>query len=148
MSDIFTVVAQAVGAARHRDLPDIIESKVDYKELNKFSLEEQKNMRNSNSLPVCEVARRPYLSELEIFVFPQTWSSTALGYSGIGGSAMTSAYTVVVQCENTVCVYFNGDRLAYRLELNTLSSKGRENYFTDLQFHNMASVSKMFSRYE
>lgn len=52
--------------------------------------------------------------ELEVQVFPQVWGSTALGFGGIGGQAMTSAYTTVVQDFNTGwhSVFF-GNRLAY-----------------------------------
>lgn len=52
--------------------------------------------------------------ELEVEVFPQTWGSTALGFGGIGGQAMTSAYTTVVSDyhEGWYGVFF-GERLAY-----------------------------------
>lgn len=29
-------------------------------------------------------------------MFPQAWGSTSLGFGGIGGQAMTSAYTTVI----------------------------------------------------
>jgi hypothetical protein len=50
-------------------------------------------------------------------MFPQMWGSTALGFGGIGGAAMTSAYTVIVfGCNRTdACVYFNGG-LAYHIK--------------------------------
>jgi hypothetical protein len=148
MSDVVAVVAMSIGAALYRDLPDIQDSKIDYVKFNSFTKVEQSELRKNSMIPVVEFSRRPAQSELEVFVFPQTWSSTALGYPGIGGQSMTSAYTVVVQCCNTVCVYFNGDRLAYRLELDKISSRGRENYFTDIQFHNMPSVDKSMLRYQ
>ena len=31
----------------------------------------------------------------DVFVFTQTWASTALGFGGVGGSAMTTKYTTV-----------------------------------------------------
>jgi hypothetical protein len=36
-----------------------------------------------------------YKEDIEIYVFPQVWSSTALGYGGIGGQAITSSHTIV-----------------------------------------------------
>ena len=50
-------------------------------------------------------------------MFPQTWSSTALGFGGIGGQAITPAYTVIIESEHGLgyCVYFGG-RFAYRIE--------------------------------
>lgn len=47
-------------------------------------------------------------------MFVQTWGSTALGFGGIGGQAITSAYVCVIE-SNLVggyAVYFGG-RLAY-----------------------------------
>lgn len=35
--------------------------------------------------------------KFKMYVFPQTWSSTALGFSGCGGQAITEAYTTVVE---------------------------------------------------
>lgn len=47
--------------------------------------------------------------QFEINVFLQTWGSTCLGFGGIGGQAMTSAYTTVIWEENTGIygVFFN-----------------------------------------
>lgn len=35
--------------------------------------------------------------KFKLYVFPQTWSSTALGFDGCGGQAITEAYTTVVE---------------------------------------------------
>lgn len=35
--------------------------------------------------------------KFKMYVFPQTWSSTALGFDGCGGQAITEAYTTVVK---------------------------------------------------
>lgn len=35
--------------------------------------------------------------KFKMYVFPQTWSSTALGFDGCGGRAITEAYTTVVE---------------------------------------------------
>jgi hypothetical protein len=50
-----------------------------------------------------------------VYHFPQVWSSTALGFGGIGGAAITEAYTTVVVLNDVACVYFDG-RLAYRID--------------------------------
>jgi hypothetical protein len=50
-------------------------------------------------------------------MFPQTWGSTALGFGGIGGQAISSAYVCVIE-SNLVggyAVYFGG-RLAYVID--------------------------------
>lgn len=47
-------------------------------------------------------------------VFPQIWGSTALGFGGIGGRAMTTAYTTVISADNFgYWGVFFGERLAY-----------------------------------
>ena len=38
-----------------------------------------------------------YTHRFKMYVFPQTWSSTALGFGGCGGQAITEAYTTVVE---------------------------------------------------
>ncbi len=68
----------------------------------------------------------------EIFVyamFPQLWGSTALGFQGIGGQAMTTAYTTVIYCSaiGKYYVYFGG-RFAY--EVDYRSSKFLEDVKT------------------
>ena len=58
--------------------------------------------------PAC---RRPATRDFGVYsMFTQTWGSTALGHSGMGGAAMTTAYTVVLECYHTqeFLVYFGG----------------------------------------
>ena len=52
----------------------------------------------------------------DIFVFTQTWGSTALGFSGIGGAAMTTAWThVVLTSDGKYHIFFDG-KYAYSVE--------------------------------
>ena len=63
----------------------------------------------SHNLPLSDVRA------LCIYQFLQTWGSTALGFSGIGGARTTDAYTtVVIHPEGQTCVFF-GERFAYYL---------------------------------
>ena len=57
------------------------------------------------------------VDELDIYVFPQVWGSTALGFGGIGGQAMTKALTTVIYdpYNDTGYVFFDGE-LAYFYE--------------------------------
>lgn len=69
----------------------------------------------------------------DIWQFDQTWGSTALGFNGIGGSALTSALTsVVLKTDGTVDVYF-GTRRAY-------TKKMSQKIMDDVQKFQMASV--------
>lgn len=53
-------------------------------------------------------------SEIFCDAFTQTWGSTSLGFNGVGGSAMTTDYTVVCNVEGTdLYGVFFGERLAY-----------------------------------
>lgn len=82
--------------------------------------------------------RRPIRSELNIFVFPQGWGNTALGFdtgNGAAGQAWTSAYTVVVAHECGVAAVYFGGSFAY---LAPLSS----DLWDDIRRHEMRPVSK------
>jgi hypothetical protein len=63
------------------------------------------------------VARCGVGVELEVYSFPQMWGSTALGFGGIGGAAMTKAQTTIVLPEDRSAahVYFNS-RFAYTID--------------------------------
>ena len=55
--------------------------------------------------------RRPTTRDFGVYaMFTQTWGSTALGHGGMGGAAMTTAYTIVLECYATqeFLVYFGG----------------------------------------
>ena len=57
----------------------------------------------------------PRIDDFDIYIFEQIWGSTALGFGGVGGQAMTSEYTYVfvpVTCNQKCFVYFVG-RFAY-----------------------------------
>lgn len=75
--------------------------------------------------------------EFEVTVFSQGWGSTSLGFGGIGGQAMTDAYTTVIQEQRIgwVGVFF-GECLAYVIK------NPAQTFFEDLQKQNMASCNK------
>ena len=79
----------------------------------------------------------PTLDDFEIHVFEQTWGSTALGFGGIGGQAMTSArtYVFIPMGVNQKCfVYFAG-KFAYAVDYS-------EKFMEDVLKGNVASVSE------
>ena len=59
--------------------------------------------------------------EINLHVIPQTWGNTSGGWQGIGGSAMTKRYTVIIENHfyGFSCVYYNGE-LAYICEIDDL----------------------------
>ena len=82
--------------------------------------------------------------DVEVFqMFSQVWSSTALGFGGIGGQAITDAYTIILRSNLTseYCVYFSG-RIAYRITLPS------NKFFEDAANYQMSSIEKAKGLYE
>lgn len=77
-----------------------------------------------------------YYPDVEMRMFPQTWGSTALGFGGVGGQAMTSAYTIVVIDDiSGYCSVFFGERLAYSIK------NPAQTFFDDVAKERMESVN-------
>ena len=77
----------------------------------------------------------PQIDDFDLFTFEQVWSSTALGFGGIGGQAITSATTYVFipkSTESKCFVYFAG-KFAY-------SVKYSRKFMEDVIANNVASV--------
>lgn len=76
-------------------------------------------------------------------MFIQTWGSTALGFGGIGGAAMTPAYVIIIESNLTgeYAVYFGG-RLAYVIR------RPNEAFIDDVQKRQMVDAAKGKSKYE
>ena len=76
-----------------------------------------------------------YYPDIAMRMFPQTWGSTALGFGGVGGQALTRAYTTVVSdIQRNWHVVFFGERAAY------LVTEPSDAFFEDLKGGQMASV--------
>ena len=91
-----------------------------------------------------EKTRKHSFYDLTVYsMFPQTWSSTALGFGGIGGQAITSAYVCIIE-SNLVggfAVYFGG-RLAYVI------NRPNEKFADDIERHRMVDASLGKKAYE
>ena len=72
--------------------------------------------------------------DCDVIDFDQTWGSTALGFSGMGGQMMTTARTYIIVHINRAYVYFGG-RYAY--EVPYPFNKAFED---DMAKHSLASV--------
>ena len=136
----FDALHGAIASAVHQDIPEITYQDRDWEAYKGMTGPEQVDAFKNDTVPMITKTRRVYTDEVEVVMFPQTWGSTALGYGGIGGAAMTPAYTVVVSYENHMCVYFGGGRLAYRLDYNQMSQEGRERWREDLQAQNLEDI--------
>ena len=115
-------LASAFYSALLVDLPDI-----DYKQ---WTPAMKKDGVKPEEAPVKQ--RRPREDDVEVVHFEQGWGSTALGFGGMGGSAMTSAYTTVVTCNGAAAIYFAG-RHAYSI------AKYNTKFIIDMSGQAMAS---------
>ncbi|KZC32622.1 MULTISPECIES: hypothetical protein [unclassified Rhodanobacter] len=119
-------VASALHAARLRDLPTVVYEDRNWALHNEWlrgmtreeraRVYEEERTTGKSRGPTITRRRRPTENECSVTLFSQVWGSTALGYGGIGGSAITRACTVVVasQVVGMRAVYFGtSGRLAY-----------------------------------
>ncbi len=82
--------------------------------------------------------RRPTTRDFGVYaMFTQMWGSTALGHGGMGGAAMTAAYTIVLECYATqeFLVYFGGE-MCYKVDRR---SKNLDAFVEDCKNRNLAS---------
>lgn len=80
---------------------------------------------------------RPTIENFELHTFTQVWGSTALGFGGIGGQAITVARTYVfvpIAC-NQKCIIYFGDRFAYKADWCEALKE-------DIDNHNVESVDR------
>ena len=139
----FDPLHDAIASAIHCDLAEITYEDRDWETWRTLSKEEQTDAIQNRTVPMLTKSRRVYSDEIEVTMFPQTWGSTATGYGGMGGAAMTSAYTIIVCYKmTTYCVYFGCGRLAYKLNWADMTPSGRDNFLSDMAARNMASVAK------
>ena len=78
---------------------------------------------------------------LQVCVFEQVWGSTNLGFAGVGGSSMTSAWTHVVKTFDGFYHVFFGGRFSYTIE------HPNKNFMNDLIKQNMQSIDNALKYY-
>ena len=79
--------------------------------------------------------QQPTVDDFEVHIFEQVWGSTALGFGGMGGQAITTARTYVfvpVTCDQKCFVYFAG-KFAYAVDYS-------EKFMKDVYDENMVAV--------
>ena len=112
--DPISTLAECIAHAQYVGFSAIEYDRMDYDAVRLARTDEEK--RASMSATVKDT-RRPTTRDFTVYaMFPQTWGSTALGHGGIGGASITTAYTVVLECNYTseLLVYFGG-RLCYKV---------------------------------
>lgn len=148
MSNPITALHEALSAAVLRDLPECVYTERDWVEWHKLSQDERADAIKNKTVPTTTHTRRPYTDEVNVTLFNQGWGSTALGYDGIGGAALTDAYTVIVEYLGTYCVYFGCGRLAYKIDSRQLTNESWSHFCKDMDTRNMPGQHEMRKRYK
>jgi hypothetical protein len=140
----FLSLHQAIAEAVHSDLPDVVYEDRDWTAWRNMPKPEQTLAMQNNTIPCVTKSRRPVTDEIEVVMFPQMWGSTALGYGGMGGAAITQAYTIIVSSKHRRqhCVYFGGRKLAYAVDYDTVTPQGRLRFEQDMARRAMVSVDQ------
>ena len=85
-----------------------------------------------------DISQRRLTLEEDFFIydFDQTWASTALGFGGVGGSALTTArtYVLVPKVGEKAYVYF-GNSFAYECVIC-------DSFWDDVKNHSMVEVMR------
>lgn len=141
-------VAAATFHAAHIAFADVHYQTRDWAAVEGLTMEERRKVQLDNSYPMLNQVRRPDIREVQVTaMFPQIWGSTALGFGGIGGAAMTPAYTVVVTGpSNQVAVYWAGQH-AYTIDLDSMSEQQRADFKDDLNKNRTVSLNDADERY-
>jgi hypothetical protein len=138
----------ALAQAIVRDLPDIQGTSRDWEAWKRLTKDQQAIAIKNRQEPTKCYTRRPMDDELSVQMWPQTWGSTALGYGGMGGAAVTDAYTVIVSHKHVHCVYFGERELAYQIDESQLTEKGLDIWKHDVTHRQIVSKSRARERYE
>jgi hypothetical protein len=131
---------EALASAVHRDLPDVhYEQRRWKKRVKPYGLDN--DPVSEDDYEILKKHRRPFGSEVEVILFQQLWGSTALGYGGIGGAAMTYAYTVICIMGKVMVVYFgDGGNMAYRLQTDKMTAQQNTELENALDARNMPDI--------
>lgn len=155
------VLHRALASATHCDLPAVKMYRRDHLARSNLSeaertecerREKDLGAQGFTAWPGEWVDRALDVSEISIHaMFPQSWGSTALGFGGMGGSAMTDAYTTVLSGpDGDLAVYFNG-RFAYLLPRPAKDKPQRPAqraaFLSDLAARNLADVMHAVVQY-
>ena len=140
-------VASAVHHAQLVALPDLPHQVPDQVTMAAWPVAQRVAAMQSNDYPVIHTTRRPELWECEVeAMFVQMWPSTALGFGGIGGHAMTRAYTVVVRGPDGARAVYWAGRFAYLVPA-TVGEAQRRAFAEDVRERQLVSQKEAAERY-
>lgn len=133
LSSALEAVSGAIHHAAYVALPTIHYQEPDYAQMRSWTAEARHEARRTGSAPMVAASRRPEVADCEVFaMFSQTWGSTALGFGGMGGAAMTPAYTVVVKGPEGQFVTYWAGRFAYLVDPAVATPEQVEKFLADV----------------
>lgn len=147
-------IGASLAHAAYVALPDRVGEVMDGAALFAVSVKERAELRireakGEKVIPRKIVTWRPDIrSDCEVYaVFAQSWSSTALGFSGIGGQAITAAYTVVIKGPDNVFAIYWDAKFAYLVDLGAIAENQAEVFRADIANRTTAAVRDAEKRY-
>jgi hypothetical protein len=140
-------LSAALYHAAHLALPDTTYETRDFEALYRLPTVERETAMLNGTYPRKTVIRRPEPSECSVpLMFTEVWSSTALGFGGLGGAAMTPAYTVIVQGPRRDLAVYWGGRFAYLIP-SSISGEQLKNWVADIEHRKTVPKSEAEARY-
>jgi hypothetical protein len=79
------------------------------------------------------------VDDFDMYTFKQTWGTTSLGFSGVGGSAITEArtYVFIPRIDNQPCIVYFAGQFAYAVPYSKV-------FMEDVKNHNMEPQYKIY----
>jgi hypothetical protein len=135
LEDPISCLAECIAHAQYVGFSNIEYDRMDYEAVRAAKTADEKHASMRTTVPA---TRRPTTRDFTVYsMFPQVWGSTALGHGGMGGSAITTAYTVVLACTETseMLVYF-GSQFCYKVNQRSVNFA---TFVDDCQQQNLVS---------
>lgn len=130
-----TDLHEAMSHAQYEGFSDIQYETRDFEKIRAAKTAEERAQALHATIPA---TRRPTTRDFGVYnFFDQTWGSTSLGHGGMGGASVTTAYTIVLECQHTqeFLVYFGGS-FCYKVDRR---SKNIQTFFEDCKNRCLAS---------
>jgi hypothetical protein len=79
------------------------------------------------------------VDDFDMYTFKHTWGTTSLGFSGVGGSAITEArtYVFIPRIDNQPCIVYFAGQFAYAVPYSKV-------FMEDVKNHNMEPQYKIY----
>jgi hypothetical protein len=115
--DAPTTLARCIASALNKDAPDVMREQLK-DGMSWGDRTKDESMIDFRKRAFEAKAARPDESDIEVYaMFVETWGSTALGFGGVGGQAMTPAYTTILMADSRYLLIYWGSRHAYTLDM-------------------------------